>query len=214
MKTERFRACRSPKPAFPPPTRPNICSSFANIGATNSRSISRTGRAWSGFRARSQRSTRGEDALLVTIEGENDRRGRAPERRGRLVISTASRSAKRRCGSIGRAGERDGRAKERHDNERRRNARHPGAAQGPLPRRPEGGTGDAESQRRARFRRHRLQGRDRTRARRRGASSGDRRKRRRALLRRHAARGACRLRRRDAESGRDLDGRRLCARAK
>ena len=50
---------------------------------------------------------------------------------------------------------------------------------------------------------HRLQGRDRPRARRRGPASGDRRLRAWSLLRRHAAGGAGRLRRRDAEGGVD-----------
>ena len=50
---------------------------------------------------------------------------------------------------------------------------------------------------------HRLQGRDRPRARGRRPASGDRRLGARAVLGRHAARGAGRLRRRDAESGLD-----------
>ena len=52
-------------------------------------------------------------------------------------------------------------------------------------------------------RRHRLQGRDRPRARGRRPASGDRRLGPRAVLRRHAAGSAGRLRRRDAEGGRD-----------
>ena len=55
----------------------------------------------------------------------------------------------------------------------------------------------------ARRQQHRLQGRDRPRARGRRAASGDRRHRARTVLRRHAAGGAGRLRRRDAEGGRD-----------
>ena len=60
-----------------------------------------------------------------------------------------------------------------------------------------------EGQGHARRRQHRLQGRDRPRARGRGPASGDRRLRARTVLRRHAARGAGRLRRRHAQGGGD-----------
>ena len=58
----------------------------------------------------------------------------------------------------------------------------------------------AEGQGHARRQEHRLQGRDRPRARGRGPASGDRRLGHGAVLRRHAARGAGRLRRRDLKA--------------
>ena len=86
---------------------------------------------------------------------------------------------------------------------RQRTARHAGADQGALQKRSAGRGDHAAGQGHARRHHHRLQGRDRPCAQRRGPAPGDRRLRPRTVLGRHAAGGAGRLRRRHAESGGD-----------